>query len=617
VSTLKHCLLSLCALVSSNVFAAPAIERIEPPNWWVGMHQARVQLMVHGANIALSTPSLDYPGVVLVGTTRSSNPNYLFLDLDIGTTALPGALSLRFTEDGQSTSREFSLLARAPNSAERVGFTGKDVILNLMPDRFANGDVSNDRLPGMAENAARNNPNGRHGGDIAGIEQHLDYIAEMGYTMIWPTPLIENAQANYSYHGYAATDLYRIDPRFGSNASYRAMVEKAGGMGVGVIFDVIPNHIGDGHWWMKDMPSKDWLNYPDRYVGTKHARTALFDPYGARIDRENFTRGWFVPSMPDLNQSNPLLATYLIQNTLWWIEYAGLSGLRVDTFGYSDTAFLADWTRRVRQEFPRLSMVGEEWSGTPYIVSRWLKSSVDAAGHDAAMPNMMDFPLAETLRSALVEQGSSDGGLNRLYTMLSNDVMYPDAAKLVLFEGNHDLPRLYSVLDDDLDLYRMALVFIATARRIPQFYYGTEVLMPSPKNRDDAAARRDFPGGWASDSVNAFSRAGLTSRQREAQSFVRQLLNWRKTATAVHDGTLLHFHPENDVYVYFRQNAAQHLMIVLNKNPKPQTLDLGRFAQGLGSATRAKNVLTGAELALEGLTVPARSATIFELAPTP
>jgi neopullulanase len=584
-----------------------------PPNWWVGMHDARLQLMVQGAGIGASEPTLDdNPRAKIVKITRGDSPNYLFIDLQIAADAKPGELAFRFARKHGDITLRYPLLPRAPGSAQRRGFDNRDVILNLMPDRFANGDPSNDRVAGYAEATDRNNPGGRHGGDLRGMRDHLDYIAGMGYTMVWPTPLIENAQAEYSYHGYAATDLYRIDPRYGSNAAYRDFVANARSKGIGVIQDIVPNHIGDGHVWMKDPPTADWLTYGGRYDPTRHGRTAIADPYAAQSDRDDFTQGWFAPTMPDLNQRQPLLSTYLAQNAIWWIEYADLSGLRIDTYGYSDTAFLAEWTRRIRAEYPKFSMVGEEWSNNAYVVARWQNGWVDGA---PGMPNMMDFPLSETLRTALNEpENDYAGGLRRLYEAMVNDRLYTAPSALVAFEGNHDMPRLYSVLGENLDAYKLALVYLATVPRIPQFYYGTEVLMTSPTTRDDAATRRDFPGGWAGDSVNAFTGVGLTQKQTEAQTWLRALLNWRKTATAAHSGRFLHYLPRDGVYVYFRDDDKQRLMIVLSRSDKAVELPLDRFAEGLKGATSARNVLTAAPIALnKTMTVPAHAALIFDV----
>lgn len=583
-----------------------------PPNWWVGMRDARLQLMVQGPGIGASTPTLDAtPRAKIVGITRGDSPNYLFIDLEIAADASPGDLLFRFARKEGALSLRYPLMARVPGSAPRRGFDNRDVILNLMPDRFANGDPRNDRVAGYAEGADRNNPGGRHGGDLRGMRDHLDYIAGMGYTMVWPTPLIENAQTEYSYHGYAATDLYRIDPRYGSNEEYRDFVAQARAKGVGVIQDVVPNHIGDGHVWMKDPPTADWITHGGHFTPTRHGRTAIADPYAAQTDRDDFTQGWFAPTMPDLNQRQPLLATYLTQNAIWWIEYAGLSGLRVDTYGYSDTAFLAEWTRRIRAEYPNFSMVGEEWSANASVVARWQNGWVDGK---PGMPNMMDFPLNETLRNVLTEPESEYAGLRRLYETMVDDRLYAAPGALVAFEGNHDMPRLYSVLGENFDSYKLALVYLATVPRIPQFYYGTEVLMTSPVQRDDAAARRDFPGGWAGDRVNAFTGAGLSPRQAEAQRWLRTLLNWRKTATAVHSGKFMHFVPRDGVYVYFRDDGAQRLMVVLGRKDAPVELPLDRFAEGLKGATSGRDAFTGAPVALgTTLTVPAHAALVIDV----
>ena len=602
------------ALMLAMPALAARVDRIEPECWWVGMRSPALQLMVYGDDIAGSEPRLEHPQVRIDRVTRGASRNYLFIDLAIGAAAVPGDIEIRFERDGESETVRYPLLARAPGSAARKGFGPADAILNLMPDRYANGDASNDRQPGMPDRSERAEPNARHGGDLAGLAARLDYIAGMGFTMVWPTPLLENNQPAYSYHGYAATDLYRVDRRFGSNEDYRRFVAAARERGVGVIQDIVPNHIGSGHPWMRDLPTADWVTHDGRYVPTHHARNALSDPYAAAADREDFTTGWFSPGMPDLNQRQPLLATYLMQNAIWWIEYAGLAGYRVDTIGYSDSTFMARWIERILDEYPAFSLVGEEWSLDPLVVARWQDDRSDWTGAGRGMPSMMDFPLTEALRRALVAKEGGDGGLAQLYSVLVADTVYPQPSRLVLFEGNHDMPRLYSVLGEDLDLYRMALVYVATAPRTPQFYYGTEVLMTSPTHRDDAAARRDFPGGWPDDAASAFDGRGLDERQAQAQAFVRKLLNWRKQAHAVHHGHMLHYAPRDGVYVYFRHDESQRYMVVLNKNAAPVALELARFAEGLAGARSAVDVLGGGEQRLgDQLALPPRSATILAL----
>ncbi len=608
--------LALLALfLHLSVQAQPlVVERIEPPHWWVGMKVEQLQLMVHGAGIAHSTPELSYQGVSIESVQHTPSANYLFINLRIRTDAPRGTLSLRFRRGAELLALPYELRARQSGSAQRQGFSNADVVLNLMPDRFAQGQPVPAAPPGFADAVDRNNPAARHGGNLQGIVEHLDYIAAMGYTAIWPTPVVENNQVRYSYHGYSATDGYRIDPRLGSNDDYRRLVALAHDKGIGVIQDVVLNHIGSNHWWMRDMPAPDWLSFDGRFVPTYHARTAVSDPYASEVDKRNFTDGWFIQDMPDMNQRNPLLATYQIQNTIWWIEYAGLAGIRADTYGYSDAAFLADWSRRVMQEYPSLNIVGEEWSGNPVVTSYWLRGRTQSDGYVSYLPSVMDFPLHYTLFQALLEPDSLHSGLTDLYEALVNDRLYADPRNLVLFEGNHDTPRLFSALNEDPVLYRMALVYVLTMHRIPQLYYGTEILMTSPKERDDGAVRRDFPGGWAGDTVNAFTGMGLTPAQVAAQAFVRRLLNWRRTQPVIHRGALKHFAPQDGCYVYFRFDKQDKVMVVFNKNSTEQVLQTERFRELLPPRAVATDVLTGNRYQLnDTLTVPARSVLVLQL----
>ncbi len=608
--------LAAATLLSPAAPAADlAIERIEPPSWWIGMKDDHLQLLVHGTRIADATPELHAAGVRIEAVTRVANPNYLFIDLRIRPDATPGALDLVFRRGDATLHRAFPLQSRAPGSAERRGFGPQDAILNLMPDRFANGNPANDTVPGYPDKLDRRDDGaGRHGGDIAGIVQHLDYIAGLGYTFIWPTPLLENNQPQYSYHGYAITDTYKVDPRFGTNEDYRQMVQAAEARGVGVIQDIVLNHIGSQHWWMHDLPTPDWLGYDNVFVPTEHARTTASDPYASQEDHHNFVSGWFGQHMPDMNQKNPLLATYQIQNTLWWIEYAGLRGVRVDTYGYSDADFLARWSRRVMDEYPHLNLVGEEWSGNPVVVAHWLRGVKNADGHVSSMPSMMDFPLHGVLRKALVEGDSLHSGLTDLYEALVNDTLYPEPANMVLFEGNHDVPRLYSVLGEDLALWKMAIAYVLTMPRTPQLYYGTEVLMTSPTHRDDGATRQDFPGGWAGDPVNAFTGQGLSPKQREAQAFLRTLLQWRKSQPVLHHGRLTHFWPQHGTYAWVRHDARDAVLVVMNKSTEEARLPMQRFREAVGDRTRGHDVVTGEPLELSStVTVPARSVRVVQL----
>lgn len=601
---------------TARAAGAPAIDHLEPPFWWAGMHDKQLQLMVHGERIADLEPQLSYPGVRITAVTRVANRNYLFIDLVVGADAKPGSFDIDFKGARRDKVRyTYRLLPRAHGSAQRQGFSGADAIYELMPDRFANGDPSNDSVAGLADKAKRASGYGRHGGDIQGIIDHLGYIQGLGFTQLWPTPLVENDMPEASYHGYAATDHYKIDPRYGSNDDYLRLSREARRHGIGLIQDVVLNHIGLNHWWMKDLPSPDWINYGGRYVPTRHHRVAVQDKYASREDAENFTRGWFYDGMPDLNQSDPKVANYLIQNSIWWIEYAGLSGLRIDTFSYSDGRFLTEYTRRLMTEYPHLNMVGEEWSMLPPVVSHWQRGKVNFDGYSTSMPSMMDFPLTEAMRTALSGTKEIYDTFNDVYETLSLDYLYPDPSNLVLFDGNHDMPRMFSVVGEDFDKYKMDLVFVMTMPRIPQFYSGDEILMTSTtKGRDDSSYREDFPGGWAGDKANAFTGAGLPARKREAQDFVRKLVNWRRTASVIHHGKLMHYAPEQNSYIYFRYDDHDKVLVALNASDKETVHPVARFHEMLTGVTSGVDVLSGKTYDLsQALTLAPHSSVILQL----
>jgi glycosidase len=610
-------LLLIALLVPTAAAAAETAVRAFPPSWWVDMKDPHLQLLVSGPGVGDDALALELPtGVVRIGDRALASPNHRVIDLRIASGAAAGELVLRFTGAEGERRVVVPLAERRPGSAAREGFGPKDAILNLMPDRFANGDPSNDRVPGMLEAADTTNPAARHGGDLAGMAKALDYIAGMGFTMVWPTPVLENNQPAYSYHGYAITDLYRVDPRFGSNEDYRAFVAKARARGIGVIQDIVPNHIGHHHPWANDPPTPTWISHGNRFVETFHGRTAVTDPYAPAVDLENFQHGWFHPTMPDLDQRDPVLARYLEQNAIWWIEYADLAGLRVDTYGYSDTAFLQGWISAILREYPRFTIVGEEWSANPAVVAHWQAPGRDWAGESRGTPSLMDFPLSEALRKALTEPEGFTTGMGRIHEMLGNDRLYADPSRLVVFEGNHDKPRIFSVLREDPAALRVALALVATLPRIPQFYYGTEVRMTSPVERDDLAARRPFPGGWPADTVSAFTGRGLTAGQRETQDWMRRLLRWRAGSKAITEGGFLHYQPRQGAYVYFRRAGDEAVMVVVNRGAQPFTLERARFEQGLQGARRATDVMAGGTLDLDARPDFAPgSVTILQLDP--
>ena len=614
-------LLILVMLATGLPTAAAAdpgdVARVEPPFWWSGMREPDLQLMVYGDQLAELQPQLSYPGVEVLGTETVTNPNYLFINLRIAPETEPGTLTIELTDGKATRTRiDYSLKSRSPGSSQRRGFDSSDAIYLITPDRFANGEPANDAVPALSEGLDRNHPGGRHGGDIAGMAKHLDYIADMGFTAIWPNPLTENDQPGYSYHGYSATDHYLIDARYGTNEDFRRFVQAANESGMGVIQDVVLNHIGDGHWWLRDLPDSEWLNGTGIKKGefsiTNHSRFTPVDPYASNVDKQSFVEGWFVDSMPDMNQRHPLLANYLIQNTLWWIEYAGLSGIRADTYAYSDADFLQQWAARIHREYPNFSIVGEEWTRSPALVSHWQRDPDDEVS-GGRLKSMMDFPLHYALREGLAATDGWNSGLITLYEALAHDFEYPNPERLVIFGGNHDTSRLFSQLDDDLDLYRMAIAYLATMRGIPQFFYGDEVLLQSPKKRADGIVRSDFPGGWEGDKANGFTGKGLSRDQLRAQAWVKALFNWRRDNPVIHRGKLMHYAPLNNTYVYFRYDDDKTVMVAINKGDKPFALPTGHFAEMLADKRGATDVVSGKQYDLAALQVPARDVLVLEL----
>ncbi len=585
-------MLFLLCLSTQSIFAQSKIERVEPPNWWVNMKNPNLQLLVYGDNIGDLNPSLDYAGVELLQVRKVKNPNYLFLDLVIDETAQAGKFPITFKHhDEIVATHTYTLFPREKGAAELQGFNNEDVMYLITPDRFANGDPTNDNVAGMREKVDRANKGGRHGGDIEGIRKSLDYLADMGFTAIWLNPLLENDMEVYSYHGYSTTDFYKVDPRFGTNEAYRQLSKEAKSKGIKLIMDMIVNHCGSFHWWMDDLPMGDWINQWQAYTGTNHKKTLLQDPYASELDKKIFTDGWFVKTMPDMNQRNPLMGNYLIQNSIWWIEYLSLAGIRMDTYPYPDMDYMTEWTERVMAEYPNFNIVGEEWFGDPAIVSYWQKGKVNPNGYTSELPSLMDFPLQTAAVNAINDPESWGAGWVELYEALAKDFMYPAPNDLVVFPDNHDMMRIYSQVGEDYAKFKLANTFFLTTRGVPELYYGTEILMSS--DGDHGIIRSDFPGGWAGDKINGFTGEGLTDQQKEAQQWMKKLLNWRKTASAVHYGKLVHFLPKDGVYVYFRYDDTQKIMVILNKNTKPYILEVDRFAEVLDGVTTGTAVMSG------------------------
>ncbi|MFY0688669.1 MAG: glycoside hydrolase family 13 protein [Cyclobacteriaceae bacterium] len=612
--------LFLLVVLSCNITIGQQLDRVEPPFWWAGMVNNQLQLMVHGERISELTPSFDYPGVKLVAVTKLENPNYLILDLNLDMDVQPGAFDIQFRR-GKKTVKTYvyELKARRAGSADRIGFNTSDVMYLITPDRFVNGDPSNDNVDGMREQANRSFKGGRHGGDIAGMIKSLDYIDEMGFTAIWVNPVLENDMNEYSYHGYSTTDFYKVDPRFGTNEDYAELSQMAKDKGIKVIMDMIVNHSGSEHWWMKDLPSSNWVNFQDDYLMgeykiTSHRKPVVQDPYASKIDRKDFTDGWFVTTMPDLNQRNPYMAKYLTQNSIWWIEYADLSGIRMDTYPYPDMNYMTEWTCAVMSEYPNFNVVGEEWFSDPSIVSYWQRGKVNPNGYTSCLPSLMDFPLQSKLSESLNAPNGEWAGWLEAYTTLANDFVYADASNLVVFPDNHDMSRFFTQINENFDLFKLGIAYYMTIRGVPQIYYGTEILMNNPGTTDHGIIRSDFPGGWDGDKVNAFTGEGLTSMQKEAQEFIRNLLNWRKDNKIVHTGKLLHYVPKDDIYVLIRYNEVGKVVTILSKRADDFELSLDRFSEVLNGNESGIEVISGQPISLEGkVIVPAMQALILDV----
>ncbi len=580
------------------------------------MKNPDLQLMLHGQNISHLQPELKHPGVKVKAVTKVKNPNYLFVTLNIEN-AKPGKSDLKLKRDGKTVERyTYELRKRDPKSATRQGFDTSDVLYLITPDRFANGNPKNDSVKGMDDKLNRSDKGGRHGGDISGLIDHLDYVDEMGFTALWVNPVLENDQPSYSYHGYSTTDFYKVDPRFGSNEEYLQLSSLAKERGIKLVMDMILNHCGSAHWWMDDLPTDNWLNFQGDFKTTNHRREAIQDPHASAYDYRMHTEGWFVESMPDLNQENELLANYLIQNTIWWIEYAGLGGIRMDTYSYPDPQFMSEWTHRVMEEYPNFNIVGEEWSVNPAIVSYWQRGKQNWNGYVSYLPSLMDFPVQNALAESLKDDESSwESGWMKLYTMLVNDFLYPDPNNLVVFPDNHDMDRIYTQLNQDPELTKLAVTYVLTTRGIPQLYYGTEILMHNDEPDDHGIIRTDFPGGWAGDKRNAFTGTGLTREEQDMHQFTKRLLNWRKNAEVIHTGKLTHYAPMKGVYVYFRDNGKERVMVVLNKNTEPYELELEKFSPQLSGLTQGTDVITGKtyDLNQPTLALPQKASLVLEL----
>lgn len=601
-------------LLLASTFSFAQIERIEPPNWWENMNLNQVQIMFYGKNIA-QNKVLVSNGVVITDVRKTENPNYLFVTIDTKD-ILAQNLVFTFSNGKKSFAKNFEIKPRNPQSKFRKSYDSSDVIYLLMPDRFANGNPNNDSTNDTQEKGNRSEPGGRHGGDIQGIINNLDYLKNLGVTAVWPTPLCEDNDQNYSYHGYGQSDVYKIDPRYGTNEDYVRLSQELHKRGMKNIMDYVTNHWGWKHWMYNDLPTYDWIHQFPGYSQSNYRMATQFDPNASQIDAKNCMDGWFVKSMPDLNQSNPLVLQYLTQNAIWWIEYADLDGFRVDTYSYNDKEGIAQWTKAITDEYPHFNIVGEVWMHSQAQMAYWQKDSKIGAieSYNSYLPSVMDFTLHDAFGTVFNEDKASwDKGIIKIYDNFTNDFLYPNPNNLLTFIENHDTQR-FNHLYNDINKYKMALTLIATVRGIPQVYYGSEIGMKGNKDNGDADIRQDFPGGWNGDSNNAFTKAGRTSEQDAYHQFTAQLFNWRKTKQVIHTGKTTHYIPENNVYVYFRYNETESVMVVINNSSEKQTFKTNRFQENILKYKNGTDVLSNKTFNLQNdITIEAKSSLILEL----
>lgn len=608
---MKQTLLIIMAVLSFLGFKTPvqaSIKKVAPTFWWAGMKNTELQILLYGEDISSSDVSLTSSDVYLKEVVRQANSNYLILYLDLKE-ARPQKFDIVLKKGRKVTKVPYELKERIRKGTDIEGFTSSDVLYLIMPDRFANGNPDNDVIPGMLENKVdRNEQFGRHGGDFKGISEHLDYISDLGVTAIWLNPTQENDMKDGSYHGYAITDYYQIDRRFGTNEEFCNLVNEAHGKGLKVVMDMIFNHCGSENYLFKDRPQDDWFNFRSNYVQTSFKTASVMDIHASDYEKAIATDGWFTQVMPDLNQRNRHVARYLIQSSIWWIEYAGINGIRQDTHPYADYDFMSSWCKEVLEEYPHFNIVGETWVNSNVLVSYWQKDSKLAVPKNSNLPTVMDFPLTDLMSKAFDEETTEwSGGLYRLYDYHTQDLVYANPMNLLVFLDNHDTSRFCKNEEDAKNIvrYKQAITYLLTTRGIPQIYYGTEILMAADKSEGDGCLRRDFPGGWKGDKVNCFTAEGRTDLQNEAFDYTRKLLNFRKNNESICKGTMKHFSICKGVYVYERKYNDKSVVVFMNGTDEKQTLSLVPYKEILPSSSvtdfiSGKNVVLDEEITLDG-----------------
>lgn len=614
---MKQTLLIIMAVFSFLGFKTPvqaSIKKVAPTFWWAGMKNTELQVLLYGEDISSSDVSLTSSDVYLKEVVRQANSNYLILYLDLKE-ARPQKFDIVLKKGRKVTKVPYELKERIRKGTDIEGFTSSDVLYLIMPDRFANGNPDNDVIPGMLENKVdRNEQFGRHGGDFKGISEHLDYISDLGVTAIWLNPTQENDMKDGSYHGYAITDYYQIDRRFGTNEEFCNLVNEAHGKGLKVVMDMIFNHCGSENYLFKDRPQDDWFNFRSNYVQTSFKTASVMDIHASDYEKAIATDGWFTQVMPDLNQRNRHVARYLIQSSIWWIEYAGINGIRQDTHPYADYDFMSTWCKEVLEEYPHFNIVGETWLNSNVLVSYWQKDSKLAAPKNSNLPTVMDFPLTDLMSKAFDEETTEwSGGLYRLYDYHTQDLVYANPMNLLIFLDNHDTSRFCKNEEDAKNIvrYKQAITYLLTTRGIPQIYYGTEILMAADKSEGDGCLRRDFPGGWKGDKVNCFTAEGRTDLQNEAFDYTRKLLNFRKGNEAICKGKMKHFSICKGVYVYERKYNDKSVVVFMNGTDEKQTLSLVPYREILPSSS-ATDFISGKNIVLdEEITLDSRETLLL------
>ncbi|MFY7919051.1 MAG: glycoside hydrolase family 13 protein [Chryseotalea sp.] len=604
------CLLSL---LSANAQKKKQIDikRIEPAFWWTGLQQKEIQLLVYGTEISGANVEINYPGVVISKIEQVENPNYQFIYLKLDENVKPGVVTINFKEGKLKKTIPFELKSRSKTTYK--GFNASDAIYLITPDRFANGNTANDSIKSLYQGVNRNKPFSRHGGDIQGIINQLDYIQNLGMTTLWINPLTENNQPEFSYHGYAITDFYKVDARFGSNEDFKKLTDLCHQRNMKMIIDLVFNHCGNEHWFIKDLPEKNWIHQFDTFTQSNYRLATTADPHASQFDKEKMEKGWFDRHMPDLNQENPRLATYLIQNTIWWIEYLGLDGIRVDTHPYPEKNFMSRWTKTIMDQYPDFNIVGEVWEEHVLLTSYYQTNATNTDGYQGYLPSITDFPLCFAINTGLMQNDGWAEGMAKIYYALAQDFAYTQPNNNVIFLDNHDITRFATNMKGDIAKQKIGFALLATLRGIPQVYYGMEIgMLGSGDNH--GTLRADFPGGWKEDKRNAFAQTGRTQEENELVNYLSKVFTWRKNANAIHNGKLMHFVPENGTYVYFRYTDTESVMVVTNNTTQEKTLALDRFKERVSGYQLGKEVVSEKTFNLnQSITIPANTTYIIEL----